>query len=1542
MFNRKSETQNINDLPISTGVSVKERLKLFNSTAINYPKPENKPIITKVKTTINPKINNNLEAKEKKDEKKSIDKIENKKEEKKIEIKNKDNKDNKKEVKEDIKKVDDIKKTDEINNNKKINNKIKTEKDINKEQNITKDKKIDNKKEEVKTEPKNKDIKKQENNKNDLNKEKPVIKEQKKEEIKKEKTIKEKKEEVTKEREKKNDNKNKIENNQENKIESKNQNIKNIEKEEISKKKSEEKIKETPEENIKKDIEKEKIQNKEQVSEKKGTEEKQNKEINRKEIESKENKEVTEDLKNDKNITEEIKNENKEDIEKNEENLKRKKEEEKEGVIEDNVQKNENEVNKVEDKKNKKIEENEKEAEYKEEVKDKELNKDIEEEKNEDNNKDNKSEENVDENMEDKINKENLEDNLINNENENIKDNKTEEIAFKEDEIKKEDEEEKKEVIKDDNKPKINEEIDNKETIEEDNKQKVKEEEIINKEENKNIVENKGKDIKEKGNFEKTEKEINKEEKLQDKNVINEEDKKKKEKDIKVKKTKKEKKAKEIYLEDNYYKDEWEYDDDLIDLYDISSPEESEEEDIQYESELINNSEADKDTSIELKNKKNEKSRSIVLDNPLIETKGKESRVNITRTFTTQIDSKTKKKITSDLGFEILDTLDEEIQPSSTMNTSIESSLPENLLESINYEVYLSELKSGKKEYSHETFCEGFFLASFPKKNGQVIEKSSKFPASCGHQECSELPSMKPEIILKYPLKNTKNLEFNNLAATICFPTGIKMCYSEEEMPKPIEDYVTQITNQKGERLYMRTFHFYKKMSNIVFMKEYEVNSLKYNLSTFGDEYLFLKEEQYTEEITDSIQKNLDFCQELGSRDIVYVPHCLCLISKYPYIAELGKCLETIYRILGTKKDLLNFEINDLIMYLINSLPIPEQNMRIQFFIPYCNNPKIELQCPKLNDISIMNSNFMGLFKYLSTDNIVLIFRLLLSEKKILFIHDDYTELTNITNSFITLLYPFQWIHPYIPIMSTQMLKYLETFLPFLNGIHISLMNLVEKIFKDDENNEDEVFLVYIKTGEINISSIFKKNKNKFGKYVQNNIPVLPYEKDLKKDLKILEASKKQIKNEILENKFREAFINIFVKMFHDYEKYIMNLDEETVFNKVLFMKNITNKDEKTDQFYNEFLDSQLFQQFSQNSNSKENNYFRKKIKEYKDKENKMKKSEKGNKMSNAINKKNIVYLAAPYIGLTNTEKNNIDTIIESYKVNNDSENSEMKNKILEDMAEINPDNYKNSKCFIYLNPEKKEAVKEEEKKNQNIPIKMGELTEKQLDAIKDNIKDIVVQIFKSQIAVNEVKTLKKKVFRDLETSAGRSFFISLITNKNNNIISLQENSFLFLEDLIQGILNSTLKCDETDQLIEEISILIMSTRYFEIDIEENSKDKNLANVHIIMFQCLKKFLSSYNKITQKNFWKKWYDLEIKKTLDDNSDENDIKIKTKIILEICKNMIFFEISKSNVKNVVEYINKIIFGEGTELFEKLRKEYIQIISKARYISAVNNL
>ena len=96
-------------------------------------------------------------------------------------------------------------------------------------------------------------------------------------------------------------------------------------------------------------------------------------------------------------------------------------------------------------------------------------------------------------------------------------------------------------------------------------------------------------------------------------------------------------------------------------------------------------------------------------------------------------------------------------------------------LDSVDFEHYLKSLEiKGLKYSKRETFCEGFFVASFPYKNGKVVENSQNFPATCGHSECSKLLSMKPEIIMRYPLTDTNNLELNNLAATLCFPTGIK------------------------------------------------------------------------------------------------------------------------------------------------------------------------------------------------------------------------------------------------------------------------------------------------------------------------------------------------------------------------------------------------------------------------------------------------------------------------------------------------------------------------------------------------------------------------------------------------------------------------------------------------------------------------------------------------------------------------------------------------------------------------------------------------
>ena len=103
-------------------------------------------------------------------------------------------------------------------------------------------------------------------------------------------------------------------------------------------------------------------------------------------------------------------------------------------------------------------------------------------------------------------------------------------------------------------------------------------------------------------------------------------------------------------------------------------------------------------------------------------------------------------------------------------------------------------------------------------------------------------------------------------------------------------------------------------------------------------------------------------------------------------------------------------------------------------------------------------------------------------------------------------------------------------------------------------------------------------------------------------------------------------------------------------------------------------------------------------------------------------------------------------------------------------------------------------------------------------------------------------------------------------------MISLEENSFTFLEELIRGILNSVLKLEETEQLFEEIVLLIKSTKYYETVL-------TFEKIHINMYKNLKNFLHRYNKITQNNLWQKWFSLELGNKMKESPDEVNNKKK---------------------------------------------------------------
>ena len=892
--------------------------------------------------------------------------------------------------------------------------------------------------------------------------------------------------------------------------------------------------------------------------------------------------------------------------------------------------------------------------------------------------------------------------------------------------------------------------------------------------------------------------------------------------------------------------------------------------------------------------------------------------------------------------------------------------IEEYFLEPIKYDQYLLDnIQKNKKAHLRETFCEGFFISSFPYKDGQVIEKSQSFPAPCNHKECSALPAMKPEIIFRYPLEDTKTLELNNLAATICFPTGIKVCYYEKG-PEMIKDYVTPITNQKGVRYYMMTYHFYLKISNQIYAKNYEMHPLKHHLMKFADNYLNMTEDEMDKEVTKKIQTDLKNAENLGFKDYVFVPHCICLISKYPYVKEMKKCLQSIYHLIINKDESLKEptnKLNYLIMHLINSVPIPDIETNVHFYIPYFSEG-IGLKCPKLGDLNIMNSTICDLLKIFSIDNIITIFRFLIFEKKILFVDEDYTRLTNVTDNLTSLLYPFQWMHTYIPIMSDQMLKYLETFLPFLNGIHLSLMPLVKELFQTGEMEEsEEMFLIYINENKFQLGSTLVGKKVKLKKYIEENVPEFPenLEKDLKNKLKKIKEEidnfrKKNPENKDLSEfdlKLRNAFIEMFVKMFHDIDKYLCFLDDDVVFNKNLFLETISKEDKH---FYNEFCDTQLFQLFTQNIVNDDLDYFKSMINDY----------NKNKKFTDDVkNYTKKIYIISPdYLDIKEKKKKNIENKIrQNYDLKGEKDEDGFllnDKRITEYMQTIDNSNYNNSICNIYLLPKENEQSEEEPKKeaglgllsdklmkreNKDVETSQikkyarvktykNELSEREKDAIKEKIKDFTVKIFKTE-EIEEDDHFKKDLQNDINTIFGRDFFVNLLAKNTSNVILLKDKSFNLLGTLIYNTLLYILQVEENNKILEQIVILIKSTMFFGKEEKESlsyflTSEKKST---VTLWNTYKQKLQGYPKVNQSNLWNTWYEVNLNA---EKEKENDA-IKKNIILELCDLMIELELVKSFIKNTLEILIKKVFGEEEEKFKPVFQEIVQKIIKTKYIS-----
>uniref|UniRef100_A0A8C5QR19 DENN domain containing 1B n=1 Tax=Leptobrachium leishanense TaxID=445787 RepID=A0A8C5QR19_9ANUR len=189
---------------------------------------------------------------------------------------------------------------------------------------------------------------------------------------------------------------------------------------------------------------------------------------------------------------------------------------------------------------------------------------------------------------------------------------------------------------------------------------------------------------------------------------------------------------------------------------------------------------------------------------------------------------------------------------------------------------------------------------------------------------------------------------------------------------------------------------------------------------------------------------------------------CLCILSYLPWF-------EVYYKLLNTLADYLVKEqendLNDMLNSLYNH-PVPDAHTPVslslneQLFI----SSDLFIKCepsPLLHSYFITpdvtglptipeSRNLTEYFVAVAVDNMLQIYASMLHERRIIFTSRKLSTLTACVHASASLLYPMYWQHIYIPVLPPHLLDYCCAPMPYVIGVHFSLMERVKSRSLED------------------------------------------------------------------------------------------------------------------------------------------------------------------------------------------------------------------------------------------------------------------------------------------------------------------------------------------------------------------------------------------------------------------------------------------------------------------------------------------------------------
>ncbi|XP_043376092.1 DENN domain-containing protein 1B isoform X5 [Dermochelys coriacea] len=169
---------------------------------------------------------------------------------------------------------------------------------------------------------------------------------------------------------------------------------------------------------------------------------------------------------------------------------------------------------------------------------------------------------------------------------------------------------------------------------------------------------------------------------------------------------------------------------------------------------------------------------------------------------------------------------------------------------------------------------------------------------------------------------------------------------------------------------------------------------------------------------------------------------CLCIVSYLPWFEVYYKLLNTLADYLAKEQE---NDLNDVLKSLY-SHPVPKANTPVSLNVhSYFITPDVT-GLPTIPE----NRNLTEYFVAVEVNNMMQLYASMLHERRIIITSSKLSTLTACVHGSAALLYPMYWQHIYIPVLPPHLLDYCCAPMPYLIGVHLSLIERVKNRSLED------------------------------------------------------------------------------------------------------------------------------------------------------------------------------------------------------------------------------------------------------------------------------------------------------------------------------------------------------------------------------------------------------------------------------------------------------------------------------------------------------------